>query len=68
MVILDPSVLLIFSFGRFGTVCNKICNVIRDFSHFYIVSEPEMACRKSKTTWKLANAKHVGRELSGLMF
>ena len=68
MVILDPSVLLIFSFGRFGTVYNKICNVIRDFSNFYIVSEPEMACRKSKTTWKLANANHVGRELSGLMF
>ena len=68
MVILDPSVLLIFSFGRFGTVYNKICNVIRDFSNFYIVSEPEMACRKSKTTWKLANDNHVGRELSGLMF
>ena len=68
MVILDLSVLFIFSFGRFGTVYNKIFNVIRDFFDFYIVSEPEMACKKSKTTWKLANANHVGRELSGLMF
>ena len=61
MVILDSAILFIFSFGRFGTVCNKICNEIREFSCFSPVSEPGKARRKPENALKQANANNLRR-------